>query len=422
MNVVFVTPYYPPYDVGGGERSAFALASALAHRGHDVSVVAPRLGDTPPQTDVPVTLVDVGLTAAVGGRALPSSVFDSIRVQWRLGRAVHRMARTADLVHCQAVHVLPAAYAGARSAGTPIVATLRDLGAVCPLSVCLLHSDRVPSDCGVVKLERQCVPQFRTVYGGRSRVRMSLAAFVRFGTARARALMLRRCDAVYSVGSDLGRLYADAGLLDPARIAVLGNVVGPEPRSRRQFDGGYALYAGKVSVGKGMAELLQAVDLVRQDAPEFRLQVAGYADEAWSAELARHDGVEYLGRLPREALLELYRGARLAAVPSISPEAFGRAAAEASLCGVPVVATRIGGLPEVVLDGVTGLLVSPRDPHALAAAILSLWHDDSLCRRLGDAGRGRVRELFSDAAIARRAEELYGAILTSEWTASTAPV
>ena len=85
-------------------------------------------------------------------------------------------------------------------------------------------------------------------------------------------------------------------------------------------------------------------------------------------------------------------------MPSLQ-EGLGLSAMEAQACGVPVVASRIGGLVEAVQDGVTGFLVPPRDPAALAAAIARLLCDRELARRFGDAGRQRIEEKFSVGAM-----------------------
>ena len=82
---------------------------------------------------------------------------------------------------------------------------------------------------------------------------------------------------------------------------------------------------------------------------------------------------------------------------------------EAMAAGLPVVATRVGGNPEVVVDGETGWLVPPRDPDALAAAIRSLLDDPKLAARMGESGRTRVRERFSLEAMVRAYAAVYDA-------------
>lgn len=92
-------------------------------------------------------------------------------------------------------------------------------------------------------------------------------------------------------------------------------------------------------------------------------------------------------------------------------EGMGRAVVEAMAAGLPVVATCVGGLPDVVVDGQTGLLVPPRDPGALAEALMRLLEDPDMRTRMGRAGQIRAEE-FSDQVMFERLEALYSQILT----------
>ncbi len=96
----------------------------------------------------------------------------------------------------------------------------------------------------------------------------------------------------------------------------------------------------------------------------------------------------------------------LLALPSLN-EAVGRSALEAQALGVPVIGSWVGGIPEIIKDGVTGLLVAPRDPAALAKAILLLLNDDEKRKQMGQAARGWVDERFSDRAMVAGFEKMY---------------
>jgi glycosyltransferase involved in cell wall biosynthesis len=124
--------------------------------------------------------------------------------------------------------------------------------------------------------------------------------------------------------------------------------------------------------------------------------------------------------VPRDAVVQLYSHATVFCCPSIY-EPFGIINLEAMACGTPVVASAVGGIPEVVVDGETGLLVrldqqtespfEPVDParfsHDLATAINRLLADPALRARMGEAGRRRVEEHFTWRAIAHRTADLY---------------
>lgn len=144
------------------------------------------------------------------------------------------------------------------------------------------------------------------------------------------------------------------------------------------------LYAGRLSPEKGVLELVEAADglnlVVAGDGP-LRAQVPG----------AR-------GFVPHDELQRLYARAAVVACPS-RREGFGVACLEAMAHGRPVVATSVGGLRDLVVDGETGLVVPPRDVPALRDALTRLLGDADLRRRLGAAGRRRAQERFSWPAV-----------------------
>jgi glycosyltransferase involved in cell wall biosynthesis len=154
------------------------------------------------------------------------------------------------------------------------------------------------------------------------------------------------------------------------------------------------LYAGRLSAEKGVLELLDAAE-------GLNLVVAGDGPLRDRIPFAR-------GFVPHDELQQLYARAAVIACPS-RREGFGVACLEAMAHGRPVVATRVGGLLDLVVDGETGIVVPPRDPAALRSALERLLADPDLRRKLGSAGRDRARMHFSwervtDATLAAYAE------------------
>ncbi|MFD7734724.1 glycosyltransferase family 4 protein [Kitasatospora phosalacinea] len=179
---------------------------------------------------------------------------------------------------------------------------------------------------------------------------------------------------------------------------------GPPPSSR----GRTVLYAGRLdrtSAWKGVDVLVRAL-------PELpdgtRLVLAGGGDAAaghlaLAQRLGVADRVAATGELPAAEVAALMRGAALLVLPSrTEAESFGMVLAEAMACGTPVVGSAVGGIPDVIEDGVSGLLVPPGDTRALAAACTRVLTDGALADRLGAAGRERSERLYGwDGLMAR---------------------
>lgn len=154
----------------------------------------------------------------------------------------------------------------------------------------------------------------------------------------------------------------------------------------------------RLSHEKNIALLLKAFALVAKEIPEATLSV--YGDGPERGDLARQAGAlgigtktSFLGHVPDAA--SRCGEFDVLAVPS-SRESFGLAALEAMACGVPIVATKVGGLPELILDGETGMLVPPEDERAMADALLNVLRDRDLATRLGEAGKARAANHFSE--------------------------
>jgi glycosyltransferase involved in cell wall biosynthesis len=171
--------------------------------------------------------------------------------------------------------------------------------------------------------------------------------------------------------------------------AVVPNVTGGleiEP-SVTEEPPGYLLFVGRLRIRKGVEVLLEALP------PGARLLIAGDGEHRAALEGKAGPAVKFLGRCDAGRVRGLLRGAAALVVPSIY-EGMPLVILEAMEAGVPVIASRVSGIPEVVEDGVTGWLVPPEDPRALAAALMEVLNRPDVARRRGAAGRRRVDERF----------------------------
>jgi glycosyltransferase involved in cell wall biosynthesis len=184
-----------------------------------------------------------------------------------------------------------------------------------------------------------------------------------------------RINLYLAVSRFVGVKHIEAGF-PPERIRTKPNFAWPVPR--RHGAGEYFLYVGRLSAEKGISTLLEASRRSGQ-----RLIIVGDGPEAGSLTSAAPPTVEFEGLTEASDVAKLVRGARALLVPSVGYEGAGRVVLEAYAAGVPVVASRIGGLPEAVEDGFSGLLLPPADALAWAAAMERLL-DDEESERLGE--------------------------------------
>jgi len=191
-----------------------------------------------------------------------------------------------------------------------------------------------------------------------------------------------------------------------------------EPASDRDVD---ILYLGGLLPVKGPDILLDAYSIIRAQRPQTKLTIVGGGPlrdslEQRAATADWSDRVTFAGRVPREDVLRWYRRAKIVVLPSRS-EGLPLVAVEASLSGAPVVATAVGGIPEAVLDGKTGLIVPPEDPQALADALLKMLSDPDFAATAGRQAEAHARTLFSPEHMARGYIELYKGALADSRTA-----
>jgi len=254
---------------------------------------------------------------------------------------------------------------------------------------------------------------------------------------------LENADAVVAVSKSTQEDVLGLFGLDIEKVPVIPNgidtdeyhpVSRPEVLARHSIDPDrpFILFVGRMTRQKGLYYLLKAIDDIdpdiqvvlcagESDTQKLQQELEGMVDEL----RARRPGIVWIPEMiSRESTVALYSHAAVFCCPSIY-ESFGIINLEAMACGTPVVASAVGGIPEVVVDGETGFLVdarlSPELPHDstdpegfsrdMAAAINRLGKDAELSRAMGENGRKRVVEQFSWQSIARQTLGLYESLL-----------
>jgi glycosyltransferase involved in cell wall biosynthesis len=366
VKVLIVSGIWPP-DVGGPASHAPDVARFLQERGHEVEVVT--TADAPPSArPYPVR--------AVARRHRPG-------VRHIRGAAlVRRRARDADVVYTTGMFGRSAF--GSLAARTPYVVKLT----ADPAFERSRRRGLVAGD----------VDEFQNSGGGGTTV-----ALLRF----ARDVELRHAAHVFTPSAYLRELAVGWGVA-PARVSVLPNPspilgeLGERGELRRRFglNGSTLAFAGRLTAQKSLERALQAV----AGADGVQLVIAGEGPEresleTQSRELGIAERVAFLGALPRERIVELFHAAD-ATILSSSWENFPHTVVEALAVGTPVLAMEVGGVSEVLHDGVNGLVVAAGDTGALTEAVRRYFADDEL--------RARLRAAAAPSIAAYAPERVFG--------------
>ncbi len=240
----------------------------------------------------------------------------------------------------------------------------------------------------------------------------------RFHQVLDRRLIARSVDAFVAVAAADARQMVDVERIDPRLVRHIPNGVpapaaaeGPSLREELGIaaDAPVVGYVGRLGAIKALDVLLDAVARLSERLPQVRTLLAGSGDEeerlrARSAGLGLGERVTFLGTRPD--VERVFEAVDVSVICSDS-EGMPLSALEAMAAGTPLIATRVGGLPEVVDDGVTGLLVPPRDPEALARALEAVLGDADRRGRMAAASRERHRREFELDHVVGLLEDLY---------------
>lgn len=174
-------------------------------------------------------------------------------------------------------------------------------------------------------------------------------------------------------------------------------------------DGALILSVARLVWFKGLHNLIGALPDIARSHPDTRVLLVGDGElraelEAQARDLGVSHMIVFAGE--RDDVPDLLRIADIFVLPSVS-EGLPISLLEAMAARLPLVASRVGGIPELIEDGRTGRLVPPNDPAALGLAILSFLDDPEASRRAGQAGRARLEECFSQDAMVRKTKALY---------------
>ncbi|REK12652.1 MAG: glycosyltransferase [Planctomycetota bacterium] len=366
----------------GGEATVVALIDALMkRRGHSTSLLM---------------RTSKGLDSNFRGklRAFASGIYN-----WSARREMARIlaADRPDIVHVHNLYPLisPSVLVACRQAGVPVVMTSHNYMLTCP-NVNHLYQGRICEKCRGGR-EYWCAVQ-----NCRQNRAESIAYAMR--SAAARKLRLFRDDVTtHIVLSEFARRRLLEEGYDEDQVVALPNMV-DAPRHVVDRDAGdYVAFSGRMAPEKGIEVLLEAAARL----PDVPVRLAGDGPMLDKLRAAAPPNVTFLGRVNFDDMGTFYDRARFLVVPSRWFEGCPLVVSEAMSRSLPVVASRVGGLPEFVDDGATGRLFETGNVDELTSHIRALWDRPELCQEMGAAGREKALREYNENDYYRRLFDIY---------------
>ena len=394
MNVCFVTPEYFPIS-GGTGAYVYYLSHSLQKLGHNVHVVARDTQDS----ESTVNGIQVHYIKGVG---------NALTRYWRFARsASKRIKELNKTIGFDVIH-----------ANLPLVPSFAIPENSSKALICAVHSTW-KGEAIVTKKDNP------------KKLNPNEKSMLRFNFVlrRYEKNLMKRSNALIAVSKYTVDELTDLYGIDEKKIHVIYNGVDtqrfkPRPNKselRQEFGldpkKKIVLFVGRLYHRKGLETLLQSIPplLQKERNVKFVISGTGFKQKEESLrnlakELDIEDYVTFMGYVPDEKLPKLYSASDIFVLPAIY-ENFPFAILEAQSSGVPVISTKVGGIPEFLVDNMNGFLIDPGDPKQLTEKVLALLQDSKFAKEMGERGRGLIEEKFDWNLITSQVIDLYHKLL-----------
>jgi len=305
-------------------------------------------------------------------------------------------AHKPDIVHIHNVFpfISPSILCECKKAAIPVVMTVHNYRLFCPTGLYMING-QICEKCN--DGEYWCV--LRNCTGSLAK---SIGYALRNYVARKRRLYLDNVS-IYVALTKFQRQRLIRGGFPADRTFVIPNMFERDGTAVPEKLGWYVGYVGRISPEKGVETLITAARMY----PDISFKAAGSYDRMLHLLAEAPPNFEFCGHLDNQKLEAFYSNSRIIVLCSICYEGFPSVLVEAMIHSKPVSCSRIGGLPEIVDDGVTGLLFEQSNADELAEKIRYLWDRPDLCRKMGEAGREKALREYSPQRYYERLMEVY---------------
>jgi glycosyltransferase involved in cell wall biosynthesis len=302
-----------------------------------------------------------------------------------------------DIVHVHGIYPFftPSILVACKKKNIPVLLHCHSFQLICPCSI-LFHENAICDLC-IEKNAFWCV-----LKNCRKNIFESIAYALRFFIAKRFNLYKNNVDYFIAPTKFVKDRLILAGF-NKDQIFILPNIVNMNYRSADIYNGQYVAFVGRLSPEKGIATLVSAAEQL----PKIQFSVAGEGNLMNGLRQRALSNLKFLGFLNTHELEDFYCRARFIVVPSLCFETFCLVAAEAMSYGLPIIASNLGGLKELIDDRATGLLFKTGDVDDLIKKIRILWNNPSLCQKMGALGRSKVRRDYNEDKFLNRLMYIY---------------
>ena len=392
MRILVCNKFYRP--VGGPETMMFDTMRELEALGHTAipfAMAHPNNHESK-YSDYFVPNVDYGTRRSKGVRRLVKEAAD-IMYSTDARRQIEKLIADVkpDIAHAHNIYhqLSPSILCALRKAGIPTVLTLHDGKPLCA-NMLFLRKGQVCERCAGKRFHHAVINKCV-----KDSVMSSLVCCVEETVHRWLRIYERNVDLFITPSQFLKRKLVEHGRIREDQIEVLRNYAGTRATTPDYSPGEYGLFVGHLSRHKGVMTLLQAC----KEIPDFEMRFAGRGPLLQEAEqfVERESltNVKLVGFQTGPDLSRLFQNARFVVLPSECYENCPMVILEAFATGKPVIASRIGGIPELIEEGADGLLYEPGDAHELASHMRTLMNDPTLASEMGRNARLKAEQRFS---------------------------
>ena len=400
MRILLVNKFH--YLRGGSEKYYFELAQLLKSKGHTVGFFSMKHEENITTGDAEYFVEEIDLNTGSKLKAL--DIIYSQENKRLMTKALEEFK--PDIVHINNFQrQLSASIIDAiKEKNIPIVMTAHDLNPICPASI-MLYNGEVCDDC-IIKGYTQCIKK-KCVKGSTLKSTLGVMEKKYYDIHK----VFRKIDCIISP-SEFNKNQLINGKLKYNEIVALHNFVNESERNEYVL-GDYAFYLGRLSKEKGILNLIEAIG----DIPNAKLLIAGDGPERERIEayISEHklDGrITLLGYQNQDSIHKYITNSRFVVIPSICNENCPYSVLEAMEIGKPIVASRIGGIPELIADGENGYLYKADDINELKEKLMLMLDDDDKVKRFAQKSRELYESYYSPDSYYNELIKIYNKVMS----------